>query len=250
MTYAGGLAALLAASWLLFRHRYQIADIFTRNAEAIRVDSRPVERVPVAARAQDLFTDSLISAWVVICIYGLLLMLLPSVDLNTGDLLITLVPMAAACAALQRWRWSRNALMGISALILCDAGCAAMRLARVHDSPFPKMLVHPKLWQVVLSGFSGTPWFGAGVVTLAVVTMLWLPRPSVRATFEYRKRAKTRRCQLGIAAVLIAAYCCGLSVSGLSRNLDIQPIIAAAPGQPLERIALRPGALRRRVEQR
>jgi hypothetical protein len=188
-------------------------------------------------------TNSVAGAWVGIAVYGGLKVALSSAAIEPVQALTIVIPLIAACAALERWRWARITLLGAALVILADAIVAGLQAAIADRAPWYFLFTKASHWTAVLRGSSANPWFGSAVVALALITVGWLRLGSVRHEFEYKKRQKTRSYQRGIAGVLVGMYCIGLNVSGLSRQGERQRQLQARSDyrSAAKRIALNPG---------
>lgn len=249
MSYVGG-GALLFALWWVVLNRYGAGCAATGWDE---IDNGVTARE--RGGAQRTVTDLVASAWALTCIYGVLLILTPPIAPAIEAVVIVAVPLLASCAALERFRWSRKALLGISLVALLDASCAVGRMAfaeRPSAFAWVQLIEHPVIWKTAFSGFTGSPWFGAGVVALASFTLCWLPRREVRREFEHRKRANTRRHQIAIAGILVAAYWFGVCQRGLSRNVGfvLQERVAAGQRRSTDQTAFRNESTTSRSAQR
>lgn len=192
--------------------------------------------------SRSLATDLIASAWIAASVYTLLLICIPSGPLILNDLLVTLIPLITACAALERWRWSRGAMLGMSVVILLDLTCAAVRVGMAENGPVMSAVRLPVLWATVLSGFNGDVAYGALVAALAGLTTLWMARPAVKQEFDYRKRVATRRSQVVIAALFVLVYSSGLNKSGLWKHAGTVLLAREEAGRDakLREIAYRP----------
>jgi hypothetical protein len=173
----------------------------------------------VDADARNLVTDLVAGLWIVVCVYTFLLICIPSGGLIPNDLVVSVMPLIAACAALERWRWSRNAILGMGAVIVADLLVAAVRFVAADGGFSPSSILLPSLWITVLKGFSGDWQYGAVVAGTALFTVFWMAKPSVKLEFEYRKRVATRKSQLVIAMLLVAVYTSGMNRKGLSTHV-------------------------------
>lgn len=216
----------------------------------VRSDSRStsqpddfVQQPRTKERGRGLLTDLLAGVWVVVNVYGFLLACIPLDRIKPADIVVTAIPLLAACAALERWRWSRGAMLGIAVVILLDTACAVARTAGAMPQPWELSLLQPAVWSMVLSGFTGDSWFGALVIAFAAATAFWMSRPAVIKEFEYRKRVRTRRSQGMIASVLVFAFFGGMHHSGLSRSVGnaLQARADEGNSPALRQIAFRTG---------
>ena len=187
-------------------------------------------------------TDALASTWIGVSVYGGLMIAMMTSSPAPLHAFTVVVPLVAACAALERWRWARTTLQGAALVILADAVVAIIQSFYTDRLPWHALFGRADYWPRVLTGFTGSPWFGGGVIALAAITLGWMRLGSVKHDFEYRKRAKTRGYQLWIAGVLVALFAIGVNSTGLSRisggSGQNRQNVAQAGG--LERIASNP----------
>ena len=157
-------------------------------------------------------TTMLALAWGVTSAYILFHSLLVSHD--TRPCLAALAPLVITWATLERKRWGRLALLGLSAvalgLFVGSLGIAAsvmrMTLPAAHQTPL-------RCVEMAL-GFFGekNPFAGAIIIALAAMTGLYLRRPTVVAEFERGKQQTLALAQRGIAAILVGSW--GLTFLG------------------------------------
>jgi hypothetical protein len=166
--------------------------------------------------------DLIACAWIAASVYCTLLLLTPPLEVTVWQVLAVSVPLVSGCAAIERWRWARSAMLGIAMVLLFDTLFAVEGIVSAAGGRRYSGLLEPGEWARLFSGFTGSPWFGVGVFTLAAVTVLWMSREPVRREFEHRKRAKTRTYQVGIAAVMVAVYSLGLHSSGLTHSIHLE----------------------------
>lgn len=162
--------------------------------------------------APRLSTTLLAIAWGITSAYILFYSLL--VSHNVRPCLAALVPLVITWATLERKRWGRLALLGLS--------CAAMGLfvgtlglsASVVHATLPVAEQTPLRCLTMALGFFGekSPLAGGVIVALAAMTGLYLRRPNVAAEFEQGKKQTMALAQKGIAAALVGSW--GLTFIG------------------------------------
>lgn len=151
-----------------------------------------------------LLTTLLACAWGLASAYTLFHALI-----NTHDprlFLASLIPLVAVWATLERKRWGRLALLGLSAtamgLFAALLGSVAktmgqLKLAEQHSGKF---------MELILAYFDNRAEIALSVFVLALTTGLWLRRPAVVAEFERGKKATLAVAQRAIAMSLVAFW--------------------------------------------
>jgi hypothetical protein len=122
-----------------------------------------------------------------------------------------IVPLVIVWATLERKRWGRLALLGLSATALGLFVAAIGFIAAVGDRwlhPAERNLANYA--KIALHIYSADPTTAFTVLILAATTGLWLRRPVVIAEFERGKRATLAVAQRAIAMLLVS--CWGMTV--------------------------------------
>lgn len=170
---------------------------------------------PTQSRQHEWLADGttvIAMSWVTLTFYGF--MHLASVSsIRLGIWTAAFITILVAWSVIERKRWGRLALLGIASCILADAACAVYCLLSVSLTPRET----PVLITVERS-YIGSPFFGLLILLLCALTILWLLRRSVRDEFERRKRAATRRYQVGIALTLVGICGIGMVRDGALQN--------------------------------
>ncbi|MGC8667458.1 MAG: hypothetical protein ACP5VE_05025 [Chthonomonadales bacterium] len=117
-----------------------------------------------------------------------------------------LVTLIVAWSVLARKRWGRFALLWIASATACSG---AIHLAADHLK-WASLLTHGLLAETLLAPVPGAAdhndALSATFFTIAVISLVWLTQPNVRAEFEARKARATAGFQHGIAAFLAACW--------------------------------------------
>lgn len=165
-----------------------------------------VNGTPTSAR---LLTTLLASCWGLSSAYILFHALLVTHD--PRPCFAALVPLVIVWATLERKRWGRLALLGLSATALGLFVAAVGFIAAVGDRwlhPAERNLANYA--KIALNLYSADPMTALTVLVLAATTGLWLRRPIVIAEFERGKRATLAAAQRAIAMLLVS--CWGMTV--------------------------------------
>lgn len=156
------------------------------------------------------FTTLLASGWGLFSAYLFFNSLLITHDVRLCC--VGLVPLVIVWATLERKRWGRIALLGLSATALGMFVLAVAYLASfgIHlTQEQPSSLAQDM--QIALRLFSNNPNTALMVLALAMMTGLWLCRREVVAEFERGKRESLAVAQHLIALCLVG--CWGLTVA-------------------------------------
>ena len=114
--------------------------------------------------------------------------------------LIALFPTIAVWATVERKRWGRLALLGLSAAVVGISSLAACAFFAFKSIGNPQNTIN-----ISTPSFLGTSVLTA-VILIGTINALWLRRPSVVAEFEQNKRSKLAFTQRIIAAVLVGCW--------------------------------------------
>ena len=177
-------------------------------------------------RAQDaprFSTTMLALAWGITSAYILFHSLLVSHDIR--PCLAALAPLVITWATLERKRWGRLALLGLSCVALGLFVGSLGLSASVMRMTLPASQQTPMRCLEIALGFFGekNPFAGGIVVSLAAMTGIYLRRPSVIAEFESGKQQTLALAQRAIAIVLVGSW--GLTFLGT-------PLPTVAPKKP------------------
>ena len=162
--------------------------------------------------APRLSTTLLALSWGITSAYILFYSLL--VSHNIRPCLAALVPLVITWATLERKRWGRLALLGLSGVALgLFVGTLGLSASLVHAT-LPAAQQTPMRCLDMALGFFGEKSSLAGgvIIALAAMTGFYLRRPDVAAEFERGKKQTMAMAQKGIAAVLVGSW--GLTFLG------------------------------------
>ena len=159
-------------------------------------------------------TTLLAIGWGVTSAYILFHSLLVTHD--TRPCLAALAPLIVTWATLERKRWGRLALLGLSAVALGLFVGSLGLAASIARATLPAAQQTPLHCLEMAFGFFGerNPYAGAIIVCLAAMTGFHLRRPSVVAEFERGKNQTLAVAQRAIAMTLVG--CWGLTFVGVS----------------------------------
>lgn len=152
------------------------------------------------------FATTLIAcAWGMASAYALFYSLL--IKFNLRDFLLALVPLVAVWAAIERKRWGRLAMLGLSSVAL-GACAAALGLAiATHltalqaGKPVLNAILHDALYS-----FGGQPQIAIALLVLGAMTAPWMCRPAVRDEYESGKKATLAVAQKAIAMTVVGCW--------------------------------------------
>ena len=151
-------------------------------------------------------TTLLALSWGITSAYILFYSLL--VSHNIRPCLAALAPLVITWATLERKRWGRLALLGLSGVALgLFVGTVGLSASIVHAT-LPAAQQTPLRCLDMALGFFGENNSLAGgiIVALAAMTGFYLRRPDVAAEFERGKKQTMALAQKGIAAVLVGSW--------------------------------------------
>lgn len=164
-------------------------------------------------------TNLLASGWGLFSAYVFFQSLLVTHD--TRLCCVGLVPLVVVWATLERKRWGRLALLGLSATTLGIFSVVVAYLAsfgvRIHPSP-SSIASDVRL---ALHIFTNNPNLALIVLALSMTTGMWLCRREVIAEFDHGKRKSLAIAQHAIAFCLVG--CWGITVV-------LSPLALAAKG--------------------
>ena len=147
-------------------------------------------------------TTMLASCWGLVSAYVLCAAIMAGIAPKAMAFTIfaTLVPLVAVWATIERKRWGRLALFGLSAtaigLFIAAFGLVAAFQANGRSA---------EDLEVYLPHFVDRSVFGA-LVLVAVINAYWLRRPAVIAEFEFQKRSGLAIAQRVIATSLVGCW--------------------------------------------
>jgi hypothetical protein len=163
-----------------------------------------------------MLTTLLACGWGLASAYTLLHSLL--ITHNAQPCLAALVPLVAVWATLERKRWGRLALLGLSAtalgLFVTLTGLVAASASKLPEAEHN----FARYTEIALGYFNHRPEIALTVLGLALTTGFWMRRPVVVAEFERGKRATLAVAQKAIAMSLVGFW--GVTV-----------LLAPLPGQ-------------------
>jgi hypothetical protein len=165
---------------------------------------------PMSAR---LLTTLLASSWGLASAYILFYSLLVTHDAR--PCFAALIPLVVVWATLERKRWGRLALLGLSSTALGLFAAALGYSASVGNRWLPAENQNILGYLNVALHLYGYNSPGAALITLslAATTGIWLRRPVVAAEFERGKRATMAVAQKAIAMTCVG--CWGLTIAFL-----------------------------------
>ena len=203
-------------------------------------ENRPSYCSPCATEAPRLSTTLLATAWGITSAYILFYSLL--VSHNVRPCLAALVPLVITWAILERKRWGRLALLGLSAVALGLFVGTIGLCASIAHATLPAAQQTPLRFLEMALGFFGEKNSMAGgiIVGLAAMTGFYLRRPAVVAEFERGKKPTIALAQKGIAAVLVGSW----SLTFLGAPLPI-PRVKTAVSSPARMARRHSGAVSR-----
>ncbi len=152
-----------------------------------------------------LTTTLIACAWGLASAYTLFFSLL--VKPNMRYFLIALFPLVAVWATIERKRWGRLALLGLSSAAL---GFFAANIGRVISVNYPAYqkgtLNVEDVVETLLKPFNYQPQIAMAVLVLAAMTAFWMCRPNVRAEYERGKNATLAVAQRAIAMTVVGCW--------------------------------------------
>jgi hypothetical protein len=202
---------------------------------------------PASAR---LLTTVIAGCWGLSSAYLLFNSLLVTHD--TRPCLAALVPLIVVWATLERKRWGRLALLGLSATALGLFAAGLGYVASLGDHwlrPTDRNLAG--YVRMALPLFADNPTAAYATLILAVTTGLWLRRPVVIAEFERGKRATLALAQRGIALSLVGCWALALIFTPFAPAVKASSAASASAGHSSRPHAVRLHAAHsRRVSRR
>ena len=145
-------------------------------------------------------TNLLAGCWAVLAFYLMARSLL--ITREWVACIVAPIPLLAVWATMERKRWGRLTLLGISltalGLTMTALGLAACLDGEGHTPAYYALQA--------LNLYTHSPGISLTVVVLALVTGLWLRRESVVAEFEQNKRPVLKLGQQAIAGMLVVCW--------------------------------------------
>ena len=187
-------------------HASEVSGVFIRMIGQLKTER---SAHPFAA----LWTNILAGLWGMVAAYILFDSLL--ITHKSRYAFAAIFPLISAWATLERKRWGRLALMGLSLTTVGVFALMAGVYAYVH---------HPWQEEARTLGSGATSLIVAygigtaaaiGLLTLAGVTGFWLCLPHVAAVFNQNKRATLITAQRGIATVLVICWGAAIALAPL-----------------------------------
>jgi hypothetical protein len=117
-----------------------------------------------------------------------------------------LVPLVVVWATLERKRWGRLALLGLSAVALGLFIASIGFIAAIGTSWEPTQRTLMNYARIALRLYADDPSTALTMLLLAATTGLWLRRPVIIAEFERGKRATLAAAQRAIAMALVSCW--------------------------------------------
>jgi hypothetical protein len=117
-----------------------------------------------------------------------------------------LVPLVAVWATLERKRWGRLALLGLSATALGLFAALFGRVASTLSAMPPSQQTAEQFMNMVFGHFDDRPEIALSLFALALTTGIWMRRPVVIAEFERGKKATLMVAQRAIALSLVGFW--------------------------------------------
>lgn len=147
-------------------------------------------------------TTGVASAWGLFLFYLLFTSVLEAPALFTG--IIAVVGLIVVWATLERKRWGRLALLGVSATILGLFSAAIVYVIKTGEFPlFPLTELLQTCARLALGLYVENSVIALSVLFLALVTSLWLRAPAVVTEFEGGKKHGLLSAQRVIALALV-----------------------------------------------
>jgi hypothetical protein len=140
--------------------------------------------------------------------------------------IVWFVPMVIVWATLERKRWGRLALLGLSSTSLGLFVAGLGYVAAFGDSTFtPAQRDISHYSSLVIQMYSGAPTATYVTLFLAATTGFWMRLPAVVAEFERGKRVALAKAQQAIAFSLVA--CWAVTILFSTSSLKIPAALAA-----------------------
>lgn len=153
------------------------------------------------------FTTTIIAgAWGLASAYLLFYSLLVKPDMRL--FLSSLLPLVAVWATIERKRWGRLALLGLSSASL-GFFAASVGLAisvNFKELQSGKAGFESLINAVLKNGFNDQPQIAFAILVLAAMTAYWMCLPNVRTEYERGKNAKLAVAQRAIAMTVVGCW--------------------------------------------
>ncbi len=162
------------------------------------------QETPAASALTAPLTNALACLWGAAAAYILCCSLL--ITHRYGYALAALVPLIAAWATLERKRWGRMALTGLSMITACPFIFLLAEFAALHSQAQPKKFTLGSGVRDIAALYDISATAGFGLVVLAVVTWLWMLRRQVKNEFNQHKKNTLANAQRAIATVLVCCW--------------------------------------------
>jgi len=126
--------------------------------------------------------------------------------------LCSLLPLVAVWATIERKRWGRLALLGLSSASLGFFAAAignaiASNFAAIQSGKFGfNALLADVTRYIVTIGFKDQPQIAFAILILSAMTTFWMCLPNVRTEYERGKNAKIAIAQRAIAMTIVGCW--------------------------------------------
>ena len=167
---------------------------------------------------------------------------------NNRLAITALLPLVAVWATLERKRWGRLALMGLS---LTTVGLFLIAMTLLTIFPYPAQFAEVQSLAKFLSSLEAAYGISTqavlGMLLLAAVTGSWLWHPRVIAEFDQHKRHTLAKAQRAIATVLVGCWGAAIALNPLltidkARGISGRRSMDTSPRARGKHIALRYGS--------
>ena len=173
---------------------------------------------PSASPFAALWTNILAVLWSIVAAYILFDSLL--ITHKHRYAVAAIFPLISAWATLERKRWGRLALMGLSlATVVVFALLSGVFARFYHPWQDEAQTLGNGATSLIIAYGLGTA-AAVGLLTLAAVTGCWLCLPHVAAVFNQNKRATLVKAQRGIALVLVGCWAAAIASAPLMNEGD------------------------------
>jgi hypothetical protein len=150
-------------------------------------------------------TTFIAGAWGLASAYTLFYSLLVKPDMRY--FLLALFPLVAVWATIERKRWGRLALLGLSSAALGFFAANIGLTISIHFKDFQAGKLNvDKVVSTVLRGFNYQPQIAIAVLVLAAMTAYWMCLPNVRTEYERGKNATLAVAQRAIAMTVVGCW--------------------------------------------
>jgi hypothetical protein len=160
---------------------------------------------PFVSGRHRMATTLIACSWGLASAYLLFYSLL--IESSTRNFLLGLVPLVAVWASLERKRWGRLALLGLSSATL---GVFAADFGLVISKNFTDIMSSKaKVSKMLADGmefFDFQPQILLALLVLAAMTAYWMCRPVVRDEYETGKKATLAIAQKAIAITVVGCW--------------------------------------------